>query len=344
MAILISGGAPLGTYPLLQIVPLALVAFYVVVYLRLGRRPPRGSVVPRYEPPTALSAAATRYVQKSTADGRSVAAVLAQLAIRRCIRVEQVSGRYQISRLPANPEVEKQLAGEEARILEMLFEFTSPVTLNPSDGDDLKRYTLGIEGALLKRLGNSYATWHFGWIALGVLVSVFAGMVSAHFVPSPGGHPSVMLAWMYFWSPLLFAIVLAVVVIPVVKDLLRGIFGWRKIILALGLIAFVGYAAFGLTQKEMRRDVPPDLMAMLAALAVINVSAAPLLKTYTQKGRQALAEMEGFRLFLAKVEQDQYDRLNQPKTTPQPGGEYLPYAIALEIKVAWGDHLCDIFP
>ena len=330
-------GDPFGSYPAL------LIAYYLFVYLRLGRRPPRASIVPRYEPPTALSPAAVRYLLISNADGRSVAAVLAQLAIRRCISVEQKSGRYQICRLPSNPEAEKQLAGEESRILEMLFEDTNPVALNPADTDDLKRYSLAIQGALLKRLGDSYVKWHYGWIATGVMASLLAGMVSAHFIRGAGGSSRLMFSWMTFWFSLLLGIVFAFVIFPVAKAIARGIFEWRKTLLATVLIAFFAFAAHGLTQRQVTRDVPLDSMAMLAALAFINVGAAPLLKTYTQQGQQALGEIEGFRLYLLKVEQDQYDRLNQPKVTGPPRGEFLPYAIALEVKVAWGDHLCDIF-
>ena len=343
MAILVTRVEPIGSHPAVLLVPLLPLAYYFFVYLRLGRRPAHGSIVPRYEPPASLSAAAVRYLLVSNADGRSVAAVLAQLAIHRCITIEQKSGSYRVSRLPANPEMEKQLAGEEARILEMLFEDTNPVQLNPADTDDLKRYTLAIQGALLKRLGDSYVKWHYGWIALGVLASLVAGMVSAHFIRGAGGFSFLIFSWMIFWLSLLLFIVLAVLVLPVAKSTLRGIFEWRRIAWALFLVAFLGFAVHGMTQRQILREVPPDLMAMLASLAFINVAAAPFLKTYTRQGRQALAEIEGFRLFLEKVEQDQYDRLNQPRATGEPRGEFLPYAIALEVKVAWGDHLCDIF-
>jgi hypothetical protein len=343
MATLLAAGRPVGFHPGLFFIPLALIAYYLFAYLRLGRRRALGSIMPRNEPPTSLSPAAVRYLLVSAADGRRVAAVLAQLAIRRSISVKQKSGRYQISRLPADPEVEKQFATEEARILEMLFEDTNPVTLNPADTDDLKRYTLAIEGALLKRLGDSYARWHYGWIALGVIASLVAGLVSVHFLQGEGESSLFMFAWVIFWFSLLLAIVFAVVVFPVARAIFRDIFEWRRILLAFGLIVFLGLAAHGFTSHRFTREVPLDLIAMLVALAFLNVGAAPLPKTYTQLGRQALAEIECFRLYLQKVEQDQYDRLNQPKVTVESRGEFLPYAIALEVKVTWGDRLCDIF-
>jgi hypothetical protein len=323
--------------------PLALLVFYFAARLRIGRRPSTGSVVPRYEPPTGLSAAAARYILISNADGRSVAAVLAQLATLGLISVEPQSSRYRISRRAANPAVEINLAGEEARILEMLFEDTNPVTLNPSDTDDLKRYTLAIQGALLKRLANRYVKWHVGSIAAGVAVSILLAILVVFSTSSAHRHSLLLFAWMIYWTAILFSIVLLVLVRPVVKNMFHGILEWRRICLTLFLLAFLALALQGFTQKQFTREFPPPLILSLAALGCINVFAAPLFKTFTRDGRQALAEIAGFKKFLAKVEQDQYDRLNKPHDTPQPTGQFLPYAIALEIKAAWGDHLADLF-
>ena len=328
---------------LFLLAPLALLVFYFAAWLRVGRRPQTGSVVPRYQPPTGLSAAAARYILISNADGRSVAAVLAQLAGLGLISVEPQSSRYEVSRRAINPVIEKALAGEEARILEMLFEDTNLVTLNPSDTDDLKRYTLAIQGALLKRLASRYVKWHTGWISGGVGISILLAMAVVFSMPAGHRHSLLMFAWMIFWTAILFSTVLLVLVAPVVKNIFEGIFEWRRICLALFLLAFVGLAVHGFSQKQFTSEFPQPLILLLAALGCINVFAAPLFKTFTSEGRQALAEIAGFRLFLAKVEQDQYDRLNKPHDTPQPTGQFLPYAIALEIKAAWGDHLTDLF-
>ena len=49
--------------------------------------------------------------------------------------------------------------------------------------------------------------------------------------------------------------------------------------------------------------------------------------------------MEGFRQFLATVELDYLNRMNNPNWTPTLHIDYLAYAIALDLKQAWGDHL-----
>ena len=67
----------------------------------------------RYEPPEGFSAAAVRYVASGTTDGRSFAAVIAQLAVRGCIRVEPIDGKYKLSRLMCDRDAVVALAPDE---------------------------------------------------------------------------------------------------------------------------------------------------------------------------------------------------------------------------------------
>jgi hypothetical protein len=82
---------------------------------------------------------------------------------------------------------------------------------------------------------------------------------------------------------------------------------------------------------------------MVAALALVNLIWAPFLKRITKEGREALDALEGFRQFLVSVEQDRLHRLNASSSEPTAETEYLPYAIALEVREAWGDHLAGAF-
>ena len=50
-------------------------------------------------------------------------------------------------------------------------------------------------------------------------------------------------------------------------------------------------------------------------------------------------EIEGFRLFLASVEQPTMNRPDSPKEQPGVYERYLPYAVALEVEQAWSDRL-----
>ena len=79
----------------------------------------------------------------------------------------------------------------------------------------------------------------------------------------------------------------------------------------------------------------------LAALVGINIAALPALKRETPAGRQAREQIEGFRMFLEKVEQDPLRRLNPSEQLAAGSMEFVPYAIALEVREPWGDHLAE---
>jgi hypothetical protein len=99
--------------------------------------------------------------------------------------------------------------------------------------------------------------------------------------------------------------------------------------------------------KKLADGVSLSYALALVAFLLINLGWAPLLKRKTQLGRQVSDQIAGFRQFLEKVEQDQLNRLSgSPYTqfdTSQKLDALLPYAIALEVKEAWGDQLAQAF-
>lgn len=326
----------------LLLIPAALLAYYLLAWMRVGRNPPRGAIVPRYEPPKDLSPAAVRYIRTAGSDARSLAAVVAQLANRRAISIEPHGRTYRLARLMSDAEAEKKLTPEEAKVLYLLFAAGESGVIDPGDNQKNAVLVEAIQDKLRKRLGGVYFTDHFGYIFLGVLGAFVAAMVMAF--TSEGRDKleiGMMTGWFMFVGLVLGAIISANV-IPAWKNALRGMASWRKVGLSsLGLLVFLGMvAAIG---YKVASQVSATYCFILVALVVINVVCAPTLKRITKKGAQALDEMEGFRQFLVAVEQDELNRLNAPNLTPQMMSDYLPYAIALDVKEAWGDHLADSF-
>ena len=129
-------------------------------------------------------------------------------------------------------------------------------------------------------------------------------------------------------------------IIPACKLALRGLGGTRQLLIGLGVFGGFG-VGFVLVLKQVAQGISPAYTVMLVALVVINVGWAPALKRMTPRGRQAVTEIEGFRTFLEKVEQDRMQRLNTTHEAPKASVEFLPYAIALEVRESWGDRLAE---
>src|SRR5207245_1272479 len=136
--------------------PAALFVYYFVAWFRHGRDPKPGPLVIRYEPPEGLSAAALRYVLTTATDGRSLAAVIAELAVRSCIRVEPQDGKYKLSLLMSDRATRESLTPEEKDLLAALFEDGPVIELTPSleqrETAQISRYVFHIHQQLTKRL------------------------------------------------------------------------------------------------------------------------------------------------------------------------------------------------
>src|SRR5207248_555203 len=83
--------------------------------------------VPRYTPPPGLTPAAARYLQLNGTDGRSLAALLVDLALRKRITIEPQDGKYRV-RFVNSPVPLDTLPPEEKIAMELLLAWNTPTT------------------------------------------------------------------------------------------------------------------------------------------------------------------------------------------------------------------------
>jgi hypothetical protein len=326
--------------------PALLFVFYLVAWFWIGSEPRPGIVVARYEPPDGLSPAAVRYIAYGTTDGRSFAAVVAELAIRGCLRVEQSNGKYKLSRLMSDRATEDALAREEKRILTLLFEDGPVIELSPATDQrntaQNGRYVFHIHEELTRELSAKYFTRHSGFIALGVLATFGFALPLAATAHGRDAFGAVFMTCWILFCGLTIGLIVELSFLSAWRTAVRAGAGWTKLLPGSAAIAvFSGVIVFLLT--ELAAAVSPSFALMLMAFLLINLGWGPRLKRRTPLGRQALDQIAGFRQFLQKAEQDQLNRLDPASESLQMQNSFLPYAIALELKEAWGDRLAQTF-
>jgi hypothetical protein len=287
-----------------------------------------------------------RFIASGTTDGRSLAAVIAVLAVRGCLRVESANGKYKLSRLMSDRATESALAPEEKITLDALFE-DGPVieltgSLDQRNTAQNGRFVFHIHDELTKDLGNKYFTRHPGIIALGVLATFAFALPLA--ITAQGRDPSGALfstVWVLFCG-LGIGMMTELSFAPALKSAIRGRMGWTKLLPGTAAMAvFAGAIIFLL--KRLAFGVSLSFSLMIVAFLLVNLGWGPRLKRKTLLGRQVSDQIEGFRQFLQKVDQDKLNRLNPGVDAAQDLDRVLPYAIALEVKEAWGDHLSQTF-
>jgi hypothetical protein len=328
----------------LLIAPALLLLYYVVVWLALGRQPQGGAIAIQYQPPQGLSPAAMRYIRTTGCDGRTLAATIAQLAARGCIAIEPQNGTYKLTRLSeVDPKsLQPSLAPEELGLFYELFEDGPSVVLDTKNGGPLNRYLLQINVEMQKRLSNVYFTRNARWLVLGTFASFVTAIAMALTAHGRNGDLMTLLflTWWFFFCFFFLGLIAVMTILPAWSRIMRGLGGAKEVLIGSAVVAVFG-AGGGFVLWQLKSSASLAYALSLLALVFINLAAFPALKRLTPQGRQTLEQIEGFRLFLQKVEQDRMQRLTVADPHSAAASEFMPYAIALEVREAWGDHLAE---
>jgi hypothetical protein len=326
--------------------PAIVFLYYLIAWFRIGPDPKPGPLQALYEPPEGLSPASIRYIASGTTDGRSFAAVIAQLAVRGCLRVESVNGKYKLFQLMSDRATQSALAPEEKRCLVLLFEDGPTIELSPAldqrDTAQNGRYVFHIHEELTKELSNKYFTRHSGTIAIGVLMTLSFASILAATAKGRDTTGAYMLTFWILFCGLMIGMMIEVAFLSSWKTVVRAGIGWTTMLPGTLAIAVFG-GIIGFLLKKLSEGISLSYSLMLVAFLLINLGWGPFLKRKTPLGRQVFDQIAGFRQFLEKVEQDQLNRLGGPVEASQNPEKLLPYAIALEVKEAWGDQLAQAF-
>jgi hypothetical protein len=327
--------------------PFALCCYYVIALILVGKNPPQGVIVAKYGPPANMSPAAVRYLLTGSTDRKSVAAVLVHLAAHKLIAIQPENGDYRITLL-----VEKapdDIPPEEAAAMRAIAEvcsFANPNSarnqgtsflLKPAQKQHVSLISSVISGSVNKQVEKDCFHRNLRFSAPAFLVSFAIVLVMAARLGDARDGVMFLTAWFMFCS-MLVGLIFAVSVVPALRDAIRGRAGGTNLWTAMVPLLMFG-AVLGFVDFRIAKSSTPGFAWTLVAVAVINVGFSISLKRLTLIGRQRLDEILGFRQFLSTVELDRLDRMNIPQMTPALMNDYLAYAIALDLKEAWGDHL-----
>ena len=197
-----------------------LTGYYLLAWIRVGRDPERGIVVPLYEPPDSLSPAVMRYLLRMRYDDRCFAAAVLSLAVKGYLTIEDGTRAHAgqgSCTLTRSPEaVGSDVSRDEKVVLEGLFQANHTIELIPENHQIVQ----SAKAAQRKCLRVLYMPGFFqingGWHGLGILMSLL--IASAALLIHPRGDFG--LSW-FLTNPFGYA-TLAAVALGFVAN---GIFG-----------------------------------------------------------------------------------------------------------------------
>jgi uncharacterized membrane protein YgcG len=158
-----------------------LLAYYARTWLRIGRDPRKGTVVPLFSPPDNLSPAALRYILKRSFDDRTVAAALVALGVKGNIRLVEEDGGFFGSdkkRIDKASDDTTALPAEEAKLFHGLLGLQDSLTLEQENHATFSSARDSAEETLKAQFGDRYYHENYGPSLMGCLRFVAIGVAA----------------------------------------------------------------------------------------------------------------------------------------------------------------------
>jgi hypothetical protein len=313
----------------------AIAGYYILAWLRFGRDPERGTVIPLFAPPKDFSAASVRFVDRMGYDRKTFAAALVAMAVKGYLKISEHDGVYMLIRT-GKKETEAGLAKTEIALARTLLPSgLNTIELKNTNHATVSRAINALRSSLKSIDEGTYFVsnrmWFFGGLAILVLSGIAATVLADEPEPAIG-----MLVWVSAWTAGTSFLIHRVW--QTWGSVLNGP-GSRTVNLigavltSLFALPFVGGLIFGV--YAFSETVPYLATAALVAQGVLAYVFYHLLKAPTLAGAKIRDQIDGFKMFLTTAEKDRLEVLHPPHVTPEVFEKYLPYAIALDVENEW---------
>ncbi len=314
---------------------LALLAYFVFAWFRVGRDPPSGTIIPLFAPPKDMSAPAVRYVYEMGFDNRTFSAGILQLAVNGGVKLVDVGSDMRLERIAGGG------GGSGPAIFAMsnaLFRRGSDLLLSQSNHETVSAGKTALENELSGEYSGKLFRNNYGWSGIGALLwlVMVAAVALSVFITYGSDQGAVTL----FANA--FAAIGAMVMTAFLLGWLSGStkFLWFLLgFLFAGIFTVVGIAVAIASTQNIGQAVVLLSPAIAAPLVVLFFY---LLRAPTVSGRKTMDEIEGFKQYLGVAEEDRLNYLHPPEKTPQLFEKYLPYAVALDVENRWAERFAGV--
>lgn len=312
-----------------------LLIYYIVVWLRVGRDPEGGAIIPLYEPDPGYSPASMRFISNMGYDNKAFSVAIINMAVKGYLEIEESSTNSFTLRKREAPE--GKLAIGEGAIASALFghgktEIELKKKNHAKIGKAIKVHKRSLKGDYEK---NFFIT-NKGYLVPGIILSIITLAAVVLMLPDADqvSTAAFMSLWLSIWSIGVFVLISAVI------NAWRGESRGEAIFITLFSIPFIGGEIGGLTVLITQVSIIYALTLLIAV--AINMLFYQWLKAPTLAGRNLLDRIEGFKLYLSVAEKDELNFKHPPERTPELFEQYLPYAIALGVEQQWGERFSDV--
>jgi uncharacterized membrane protein YgcG len=311
-----------------------LAGFYVFAWVRVGRDPASGVIIPLYTPPAGFSPAAVRFLTRMGFDDKAFAAAVVDMAVKGALLIQEDGDDYSLVK---KGDASATLSRGEQKIAGRLFAGSNSLKLENTNHTTINSAIDALKQSLKTEFEKVYFVTNSGYLVPGIIFTLVALGFIAGTAEDKAAAAGASL-WIAVWTAACYFLAVGV------YRRWRAARGWQKILGAVGAtlfaLPFLAGEIFGLVFFAM--VVPLAAALILAAMALLNALFYHLLKAPTLSGRQTMDQIEGFKMYLSVAEQDRLNVLNPPEKTPQLFEKYLPYALALDVENEWSEQFAQV--
>ena len=314
--------------------------FYLTLWVKFGRDPEKGTVIPLFHEPSGLSPASVRYIMEMGYDAKVLAAALINMAVKGFLAIEGKEGGYILRKLRDGMA---GLSPDESIVAKRLFEggVTSLDLKSPQRRQAIVQVISELKTSLKNTCDKVYFITNKKYFITGLVLSgliMFASTVLG--ADSFPVIPVFLSVWLTFWT------CGVAVLLTRVAALWKEVFSVGGIVRLGSAIFFSLFTApfvlgeiFALGALAMATSF--WTIGILGAIVCINLLFYHLLKAPTRMGREVMDRIEGMKMYLTAAEKDRLDTMNPPERTPALFEKFLPYALALDVENQWAEQFAD---
>ncbi|WP_431322759.1 DUF2207 domain-containing protein [Rhizobium sp. YTU87027] len=310
--------------------------YYTRSWLKVGRDPARGVLVPRWDPPDGISPALVNYIDNRGFSGQgwtALSATALNLAVRGYVVLEDLKNSIIIRRTDKPVGKEKLEAGE-ASLLNAVGTKGS-LTIDEANGTKVKSVGDSFRTAIEREHRGQYYNANTGYTTGGIALS--AASLVALFVFGTLEPDAIALMII----PVVVVVFISVFVAGFAKSFRPGRSLGAKImsVVAIAFAVFIGFSivsslALALFSSLVELHETPMLFA-IGGIILLNLLYVFIMGAPTPLGAKLMDGIDGLRQYMTLAEKDRMNMAGAPQMSPQHFEKLLPYAVALGVEKPW---------
>ncbi|ARO28922.1 hypothetical protein NXC14_CH00926 [Rhizobium sp. NXC14] len=312
-------------------------AYYLRSWLKVGRDPARGVVVPRWDAPDGISPALVNYIDNKGFSGggwTALAATALNLAVRGYVKLEDLKDSI-IIRGTGKPLGKEKFRAGETELLKAAGGEGRTLTIDEANGERVKTIGQSFRSAIEREHRGKYYNSNIGYTTGGVALSAAALVALFVFGSLEPDTIALMLI------PIGISVFIAVFIAGLVKSLHQGrsLFAKVMAVIAAAVGVFVGIGILSIIVLTLASSLvelheTPMLFAV-GGIVLLNVLYFFIMGAPTPLGARMMDGIDGLRQYLTLAEKDRMNMAGAPQMSPQHFETLLPYAVALGVEKPW---------